>query len=113
MSSRALFSATSKSSTRKNKRRPLPGEAFSGLVKEGCSCEPHWWRQSKTVPSVSRDLTKVVMVRRCLGLAEERLVPFRTTGNVSDADDRPRAFHRSSSAVLAGGFHRGPFPDER
>ncbi len=31
-----------------------PGDASSGLIKEGCSCAPHWWRQSKTVPSVSR-----------------------------------------------------------
>ena len=31
----------------------LPGGALSGLIKEGCSCAPHWWRQSKTVPSVS------------------------------------------------------------
>jgi hypothetical protein len=41
-----------------------------------------------------QDLTKVVMARRRLGLAEERLVPFEATGNVADADDRPRAFHR-------------------
>src|SRR5207248_5118829 len=44
----------SKSSTRKNKRSPLPGDASAGLIKEGCSCAPHWWRQSRTVPSVSR-----------------------------------------------------------
>jgi hypothetical protein len=44
-----------------------------------------------------QDLTKVVMARRRLGLAEERLVPFEATGNVADADDRPRAFHRSSA----------------
>src|SRR5678815_3063669 len=44
----------SKSSTRKNKRRPLPGWARSGLIKGGCSCAPHSWRQSKTVPSESR-----------------------------------------------------------
>jgi len=40
-----------------------------------------------------QDLTKVVMARRRPGLAEERLVPFKATGNVADADDRPRAFH--------------------
>jgi hypothetical protein len=40
-----------------------------------------------------QDLTKVVMGGRRLGLAEERLVPFEATGNVADADDRPRAFH--------------------
>ena len=37
-----------------------------------------------------QDLTKVVMVRRRLGLAEERLVPFQATYNVADAHDRPR-----------------------
>ena len=41
-----------------------------------------------------QDLTKVVMGRRRLGLAEERLVPFEAAGNVADADDRPCAFHR-------------------
>ena len=47
-----------------------------------------------------QDLTKVVMARRRLGLAEERLVPFEATGNVADADDRLRAFHRSSAVGL-------------
>jgi hypothetical protein len=47
-----------------------------------------------------QDLTKVVMARRRLGLAEERLVPFEATGNVADADDGPRAFHRSSAVGL-------------
>jgi hypothetical protein len=41
-----------------------------------------------------QDLTKVVMARRRLGLAEERLVPSETAGNVAYADDRPCAFHR-------------------
>jgi hypothetical protein len=40
------------------------------------------------------------MARRRLGLAEERLVPFEAIGNVADADDRPRAFHRSSAVGL-------------
>jgi hypothetical protein len=40
------------------------------------------------------------MARRRLGLAKERLVPFEATGNVADADDRPRAFHRSSAVGL-------------
>ena len=44
-----------------------------------------------------QDLTKVVMGRRRLGLAEERLVPFEAAGNVAYADDRPCAFHRISS----------------
>src|SRR6476660_9149758 len=41
-----------------------------------------------------QDLAKVVMARRRLGLTEERLVPFKAAGNVPDADDRLRAFHR-------------------
>src|SRR6266496_5271150 len=47
-----------------------------------------------------QDLTKVVMPRRRLGLAEERLVPFEAVGNVAYADDRPRAFHRISAVGL-------------
>src|SRR5438477_9523478 len=47
-----------------------------------------------------QDLTKVVMARRRLGLAEERLVPFEASGNVADADDRPCAFHRGSAVGL-------------
>ena len=47
-----------------------------------------------------QDLTKVVMARRRLELSEERLVPFEATGNIADADDRPRAFHRSSFVAL-------------
>lgn len=41
------------------------------------------------------DLPKVVMGRRRLGLAEERLVPPEAGWNVAYADDRPGAFHRS------------------
>ena len=41
-----------------------------------------------------QDLTKVVMARRRLGLAKERLVPFEAARNVAYADDRPCAFHR-------------------
>jgi len=44
-----------------------------------------------------QDLTKVVMARRRLGLAEERLVPFEAARNVTYADDRPCAFHRVSA----------------
>ena len=47
-----------------------------------------------------QDLTKVVMARRRLGLAEERLVPFEAAGNVAYADDRPCAFHCISAAGL-------------
>src|SRR4029453_8946480 len=36
-------------------------------------------------------LTKVVMIRRRLGLAEERLVPFEAARNVAYPNDRPRA----------------------
>src|SRR5262249_53207409 len=52
-SARALGKATSKLSTRKNRRRPLPGLASWGLVNEGCPWAPHSWRQSRTVPSES------------------------------------------------------------
>jgi hypothetical protein len=52
-----------------------------------------------------QDLTKVVMARRPLGLAEERLVPFEATANVADADDRPCAFHRSSTVGLTRHNH--------
>src|SRR6516162_1569260 len=45
-------------------------------------------------------LTKVVMARRCLGLAEERVVPSEAAGNVVYADDRPCAFHRISVVGL-------------
>ena len=40
-----------------------------------------------------QDLTKIVMARRCLLLAEERLVPFEARRHVSHADDCPRALH--------------------
>ena len=43
-----------------------------------------------------QDLTKLVMARSRLGLAEERLVPFEATRNVPYADDRPCPFHRIS-----------------
>src|SRR5215813_10829844 len=41
-----------------------------------------------------RDLTEVVMFRRLLGLAKERLVPLEAPRDVPYADDRPCAFHR-------------------
>jgi len=47
-----------------------------------------------------QDLTKVVMVRRPLGLAKELLVPFQAARNVAYADDRPGAFHRISAVGL-------------
>jgi hypothetical protein len=40
-----------------------------------------------------QDLTKVVMAWSCLGLPEERLVPFEADRNVTYADDGPCAFH--------------------
>jgi hypothetical protein len=46
------------------------------------------------------DLTEVVMARRCLGLAEARLVPFETAGYIPYADDCPSAFHRISALGL-------------
>src|SRR4029453_1740209 len=45
------------------------------------------------------DLTKVVMARRRLGLAEERLVPFEGTRDVAYANDRHRLLDRSRGAA--------------
>src|SRR5258706_16100733 len=46
------------------------------------------------------DLTKVVMAGSCLGLAEERLVPFEATRHIAYGDDRPGAFHDISPVGL-------------
>ena len=46
------------------------------------------------------DLTKVGMAWSCLGLAEERLVPFEASRHIAYADDRPRAFHDISPVGL-------------
>jgi len=51
-----------------------------------------------------QDLTKVVMLRRRRGLAEERLVPIEAAGNVAYADDRPRAFHPISGPARLSRF---------
>jgi hypothetical protein len=48
-----------------------------------------------------QDLSKVVMVRKRLGLAKERLVPFEATRDVPDADDRPCAFHGIERTPIA------------
>ena len=47
-----------------------------------------------------QDLTKIVMARSRLGLAEERLIPLEAAGNVADADYRPCAFHRICAVGL-------------
>jgi hypothetical protein len=47
-----------------------------------------------------QDLTKVVMARKRLGLAKQRLVPFEAAWNVGYADDRPCAFHHISAVGL-------------
>ena len=46
------------------------------------------------------DLAKVGMARLCLGLAEERLVPFEASRHIVYADDRPGAFHDISPVGL-------------
>jgi hypothetical protein len=51
-------------------------------------------------PIAIQNLTKIVMPRRRLRLAEERLVPFKAVGYVAYADDRPGAFHRVSAVSL-------------
>src|SRR5207247_7602919 len=99
-SARALFNAMLKSSTRKNRRSPLPGDASSGLIKEGCPCTPPLMEAEQHGPIRVQDLTKVVMARRRLGLAEERLVPFEAAGHVAYADDCPCAFYRISTDGL-------------
>jgi hypothetical protein len=53
------------------------------------------------------DLTKVVMARRRLGLAKERLVPFEPARDVAHANDRPCAFHRISAVGLTFSLTRG------
>ena len=47
-----------------------------------------------------QDLTKVVMARRRLRVAEQRLIPFEAAGNVANADDCPGAFHCISAVGL-------------
>jgi hypothetical protein len=46
--------------------------------------------------------------RRCLGLAEERLVPLETAGNIPCAADRPCAFHRIGTAPIRRGKEHDP-----
>ena len=53
-----------------------------------------------------QDLTKVVVARRRVGLAEQRLVPFEAAGNIAYTDDRPCAFHRISAVGLASAITR-------
>jgi hypothetical protein len=47
-----------------------------------------------------QNLTEVVVGRRCLKLAKERLVPFEADRDIAYADDRPGTFHRISSVGL-------------
>jgi hypothetical protein len=57
--------------------------------------------QAKQNGSVGiRDLTKVIMGWRRLGLAKERLVPLAARRDIAYANDRPCAFHRSSSILV-------------
>jgi catechol 2,3-dioxygenase-like lactoylglutathione lyase family enzyme len=44
-----------------------------------------------------QNLTKVIMFWSRLELAEERLVPFETAGDIAYANDRPCTFHRVNS----------------
>src|SRR5205823_563316 len=62
---------------------PRPGSSMRMLVR----APPVEAKQDGSIRI--QDLTKVVMARRRLGLAEERLVPFEAVGNVAYADDRP------------------------
>lgn len=47
-----------------------------------------------------QDLTKMVLGRRRLGLAKERLVSFEAARGVAYANDRPCSFHRTSAVGL-------------
>ena len=60
-----------------------------------------------------QDLTKIVMARSRLGLAEERLIPFEAAGHVPYADDRPCAFHRVSAVGLTRTEQTGILRDGR
>ena len=53
-----------------------------------------------------QDLTEVVMARRRLGLAKDRLVPFEAARDVAYADDRPCAFHSVTVVNLTQMFSR-------
>src|SRR5215471_6543725 len=55
------------------------------------------------------DLTPVVMARRRLGLAEERLIPLKTFWNVTYADDRPYAFHLEILDIILRSFGQSFF----
>jgi hypothetical protein len=44
-----------------------------------------------------QDLAKVVVGRKHLGLAEERLVPFEAGRDIACANGRPHTFHRMNS----------------
>ena len=70
---RALFRAMSKSSTRKNKRSPLPGDAVVRTHQGGMLVRAPLVEAEQDGSIRIQDLTKVVMARRRLGLAEERL----------------------------------------
>src|SRR5262249_32147188 len=55
------------------------------------------------------DLAPVVMARSCLGLAEERLVPFEAARNVPYADDGPYAFHLEILDIILRSFGQSFF----
>jgi hypothetical protein len=54
--------------------------ASSGFIKEGCSCAPHRWRQSKDRSIRIQNLTKVVVSWKHLGLAEQRWYYLKLAG---------------------------------
>ena len=49
------------------------------------------------------DLAKAVMGGLGLGLSKERLVPFEAARHITDADDRPGAFHKISAIRFRAG----------
>jgi hypothetical protein len=85
---------------RKNKRSPLPGWRLVQAHQGGMLVRAPLVEAKQDGSIRIQDLTKVVMTRRRLRLAEERLVSFEAAGNVPYADDRPCQFHRVSAGML-------------
>src|SRR2546422_775509 len=89
---RVASNGTSRSSASPRHNRPMPTLVRSSIRME-LSCSAPLVEAEQDSSIRIEDLTKVGMGRLCLGLAEERLVPFEATRHIAYADDRPGAFH--------------------
>src|SRR5437667_12659373 len=78
---------------RKNKRSPLPRCRVVRARQRRMLVRAPLVEAEQDSSIRIEDLTKIGMARSCLGLAEERLVPFEATRHIAYADDRPGAFH--------------------